>query len=191
MDRNSLVGMTTGAAFMFGFGIVWLLIGIFRGGRLAVWLRIALLFAGIALGASIASMGLRASRMPLSRVPLTTRQQSANREIARRFYIIFGAELAAIFLAVLVLNVTRHPEHILCAIALIVGLHFFPLAPLFASPVFYATGSLGCSIGIAGFLVAHDRLRQAVVGVSFGLLLWATAAWITWTGLSIAPRVAF
>jgi hypothetical protein len=32
MDRNSLLGMTTGAAFMFGFGIVWLLIGLLVAG---------------------------------------------------------------------------------------------------------------------------------------------------------------
>jgi hypothetical protein len=46
-------------------------------------------------------------------------------------------------------------------IALIVGVHFFPLAPLFRAPVYYVTGFLGCAIGVAGFFAADDiRLRQ-------------------------------
>jgi hypothetical protein len=181
--------MTTGAALMFGFGIVWLLIGILRGRRSPIWLRVSVVLAGIALGASIATMGMRASGMPTSATPPTVQQIAVNREIGRHFYRIFGAELAAIVLAVVVLNARHYPNHILCAIALIVGLHFFPLASLFKLPVYYATGLLGCAIGVAGFFVADDRLRQEVVGLSFGFLLWATAAWILWLGPFDAPRV--
>ena len=41
MDRSTLLGITTGAAIMFGFGIVWLLLGLFRGRPSPVWLRVS------------------------------------------------------------------------------------------------------------------------------------------------------
>jgi hypothetical protein len=178
--------MTTGAAFMFGFGIVWLLIGILRGrGRPSgSGIRCT---RGHRFGCIDRDHGHAGVTMLPSATPPTVQQIAANREIGRHFYgLIFGAELAAIVLAVVVLNARHYPNHILCAIALIVGVHFFPLAPLFKLPVYYATGLLGCAIGVAGFFVADDRLRQEVVGLSFGFLLWATAAWILWLGIRCA-----
>jgi hypothetical protein len=190
-----LIGMTTGAAVMFGFGIVWLLLGLFRGRRsprlqASRWVTISLLVAGIVLGGAIADLGLRASRRAVNPIPLSRQQVATDREIARHFYLIFGAELAAIALAVVVLNVIHQPGYILSGIALIVGVHFFPLAALFRAPLYYATGALGCAIGVAGFLVADTGFRQKFVGLSFGLLLWMTALWIVWTGLAAAPSVA-
>lgn len=189
MDRSTLLGMTTGAAFMFTFGSVWLLLGLFRGRPSPAWQRLSLLVVGIALGASIATLGLRASGIPLSETPLTAQQLTTSREIGRHFYMIFGVELAAIFLAVVVLRLLHYPDYILCGIALIVAVHFFPLAALFKAPVYYGTALLGCAIGLVGFFMSDAGLRQKVVGISFGLLLWATAAWITWTGFAAMPRV--
>jgi hypothetical protein len=95
---------------------------------------------------------------------------------------------AAIVLAVALLNVIHYSGYIPCAIALIVGVHFFPLAALFKSPVYYVTGFIGCVIGLAGVFATGAVLRQKVVSISSGLLLWATAAWIVWKGFSAAPR---
>jgi hypothetical protein len=185
-----LLGMTTGAALLFSFGVIWLLIGVLRGRSSPAWLRLSVLFLGIALGASIATLGTLASRLPHNAIPLTVQQVATNRQISLHFYVILGIELAAIFLAVVVLRTIDYSDYILCGIALIVGVHFFPLAALFRTPLYYGTGLLGCAIGFVGFLMADSVLRQKVVGISFGLLLWATAAWMAWTGLSAAPRVA-
>jgi hypothetical protein len=189
MDRSTLLGMTTGAAVLFAFGVIWLLIGLLRGRPSPAWLRIALLVVGIALGASIATLGLRASSIPRHAAPMTAQQVATNRQISLHFYVIFGIELAAIFLAVLVLGALHYSDYILCGIALIVAVHFFPVAALFRAQVYYGTALLGCAIGLVGFLMADSNLRQKVVGLSFGLLLWATAAWIAWQGLSAAPRI--
>ena len=189
MDRGTLLGMATGAGVMFGFGIVWLLIGLFRGRPSPRWLRLSLLLAGIALGASIVTLGVRASHLPANASPVTARQAAINREIGRHFYLILGVELVAIFVAVVVLSAFRYPDYILCGIALIVGVHFFPLAALFRAPVYYGTGLGGCAIGLVGFFMGDENLRQKVVGTLFGLLLWTTAGWISWLGLSTASRV--
>jgi hypothetical protein len=131
MDRSTLLGMTTGAAFMFTFGVVWLPLGLFRGRPSPAWLRFSLLVVGSALGASIAVLGLRASGIPPVAAPLAAQEIVANREIVRHFYMILGVELAAIFLSVVVLRLLHYQDYILCGIALIVGVHFFPLAALF------------------------------------------------------------
>ncbi|MGA7560707.1 MAG: hypothetical protein WBV60_04685 [Terriglobales bacterium] len=189
MDRNVLVGMTTGASIMFGFGIAWLLIGVLVAPS-STGLRLALLLAGIALGVSVAIMGWRASRLPRGTVPPTAEQIAAGRAIGRRFGLIFGLETVAILLAVAALNGIHRPDYIPCAIAVIVGLHFFPLAPLFKAPIYNVTGFLGCVIGLAGVVVADAVFRQEVVSISFGLLLWATTAWIAWKGLVGLRQIA-
>jgi len=189
MNRSILLGMTTGAAITLGFGIVWLLVGLLLGGPSPVWLRLSLLFAGIVLGSSIATLGLRASRLSRDTVPLTAEQVATNRAMGRRFGLVSGIETTAIVLALVVLNVVHYPGYISCAIAVIVGVHFFALAPLFRAPAYHVTGFLGCAIALVGVFVADAVLRQKVVGLSFGLLLWATAAWVAWKGLSAVPRV--
>jgi|SRR5580692_4451731 hypothetical protein len=185
MNRDTLLGTTAGAEIIFGFGIVWLLLGIFRGRPSPNWLRIALVVAGVALAASIATLASRASRIP--NLPISAQQLAANGEIARHFYLIFGIELVAIVVSVIVLNLMHYADYILCGIALIVGVHFLPLAALFKAPLYYGTGICGCAIGLAGFFIADEGSRQKIVGIAFGILLWATAAWITWQGLS-APQ---
>jgi len=189
MDRSALLGMTAGAAMMFGFGVVWLLIGLFRGRPLPVWSRLLLLAAGAALAVSIAILGKTASSIAPNSSPLPPEHMAINREIGRRFYIIFGLEVVAIFVSVIVLRVLHYADYILCGIALIVGIHFFPLAPLLSAPVYYGTALAGCAIALIGFFMDDVSLRQKVVGISFGLLLWSTAAWITWAGLSATPHV--
>jgi hypothetical protein len=184
MKREVLIGMTTGAAFMWGFGAFWILMGLFRGRASPTRLRVCLLCTGIVLAGSLAFLTRRASQTPPSHVASTEQQIAASRDMVKRFYIVFGLELAAIMVAVILLRALHFPEYILCAIALIVGIHFFPLASLFASPVYYVTGLLGCAIGILGFFMADSGMRQKVVGLSFGLLLWATSAWIIFSELT-------
>lgn len=82
----------------------------------------------------------------------------------------------AIVLVIIVLNIVHRTGVIAPAIAIIVGLHFFPLARLFQRPSYYATGILGCAIGIAGFLISDAAVRLSAVGLAFGLLLWLTVS---------------
>jgi hypothetical protein len=99
-----------------------------------------------------------------------------SQQTGRRFGWITAIEGGAIFLAIVLLNVVHHPQFIAPVIAIIVGLHFFPLASLFGARVYYATGSLGCAIGMTGLLISDPALRMSFVGLSFGSLLWLTVA---------------
>ena len=190
MDRSALLGMTIGAAVMFGFGSVWLVTGLVRGNRSPKWLYVALLFAGVVLGGCIAILGAKASGLPRDSDALTQQQVDANRRVAQHFYVILGIEIAAIALSVAALNALRYPSYILSGIALIVAVHFFPLAALFRAPVYYGAALGGSAIGLVGFFIDDDGLRQKVVGLSFGALLWATASWIAGLGLISVSRMA-
>lgn len=189
LNRRALVGLIAGAVVMFGFGILWLLLGLSQS-ALPVWFFILVAGAGAALAVAIAVLRLRVSRLPRDAIAPSAQEIVADRAIGRRFGLVFGIEAGAIFLAVVGLNAVHLPEYIPCAVALIVGVHFFPLARLFKAPVYYVTGALGCAIALAGCVVRDTGLRQEAVGLSFGLLLWATAARITKIGFSAVRRTA-
>lgn len=176
MDSHVVSGVARGATIIFLFGVLWLTIGLATGRRSPLWLRGSILLAGLLLAALVARLDLRAVRLSRLAPPLTAEQQAIGKQVGRRFGWITGLEGGAIVLAVIILNVVRRPDYILSTIALIVGLHFFPLAGLFASPFYCLTGLAGCAIGVAGYFVADPRLRASVVGLSFGLLLWLTVA---------------
>jgi hypothetical protein len=174
MNSQALSGMTVGAAIMFLFGMVWLFFGLYKGRPSPGWLRMALLLAGIMLASWIGITIHRVSHVSERTTPLTTEQVATGRQNRRLFDWTAMIEGAAIILAVVILNAVGRPEFILSLIALIVGLHFFPLANLFGSPAYYGTGILGCAAGVVGFFISEPKLRTSVVGLSFGLMLWLT-----------------
>jgi hypothetical protein len=73
--------------------------------------------------------------------------------------------------------------------AIIVGIHFFPLAPLFQVRSHYLTGALLCLVAIVTLLVVPTRVTVGnreiiawwvVVGFGCALILWVTglALWL-------------
>ena len=138
------------------------------------------------LGASIATLCVKAAKLTPAQA-LTQEQRDANQRVLFHFYVITGIELGAIFLAFVMLRVLHYPEYILSGVALIAGVHFFPLAALFHTQAYYGTALVGCAIGFLGFFIGDSLLRQKIVGISFGLMLWATAAWMVWLGFSSLP----
>jgi hypothetical protein len=175
MDSRTAKGMTFGATIMFFFGAIWLLLGLYGGRPSPVFLRVGVLMVGIALAAGIVIM-VRATRQYRSAPPPTAEPAKVSRQTGRHFGWVTAIEGGAIFLAIVLLNAAHRPQAISPVIALIVGLHFFPLASLFGRPVYYATGLLGCVIGITGLLISDPALRMSFVGLSFGSLLWLTVA---------------
>lgn len=61
--------------------------------------------------------------------------------MGKRFGIIFGIEGAAIGLACTALGITGYPQFTFPAIALIVGLHFYPMAKIFNRKIDYFLAS--------------------------------------------------
>jgi hypothetical protein len=170
--------MIAGAAIMFVFGGLWLFLGVLSGTPLPSWVRTVLLLTGVLLAGWGVVTAKRALTLSHGASPPSEVENAWGRQIRRRFGWISGLEGLAIFVVVLSLNLAHRPKAISPAIAIIVGLHFIPLAGLFGAPLYYVTGTLGCVIGVIGLLISQPSLRNTFVGIAFGLLLWLTTAMV-------------
>lgn len=88
-------------------------------------------------------------------------------------------QVALIAAAVFALVRTDHLIFLPPTIALIVGLHFFPLAPLFDQKQYLWTAAVLCLLAVAGFAAALTgaALEVVIAGVcvSAALALWTSA----------------
>ena len=144
------------------------------GYALIALMTAALLLAGIAL--------IHRSRQ----VPRTLDASPApQRRTSHHFPAIFAAEIVAMNVVAHVLVGHHLQQYLIPAIAIIVGLHFYPLARLFRAPRFNVTASLMTLAGtggvgcIAGGIAAAPVV--ALVGVVCAITLWGTGltSWIS------------
>ncbi|MFJ8882830.1 hypothetical protein ACIRJR_05395 [Streptomyces sp. NPDC102402] len=101
------------------------------------------------------------------------------RNWARSVGIVNVVELVAVFAVIAASNASGRPGLIPPAIALVVGLHFVPLARLYDQWQYKGTAALMSTVAAVGFaLVAgglSDEGVRAVVGLASALTLWASA----------------
>ncbi|WP_406453246.1 hypothetical protein OG782_21180 [Streptomyces sp. NBC_00876] len=147
-------------------------------------------FAGASgLASSAAALTVEIIAVPLTAVAVllayrkgaapSPRLVDLPRNWARTVGIVNGVEVVAIFAVIAASNASGHPELIPAAIALVVGLHFFPLSRSYDQWQYKGTAVLLSAVGIAGFaLVAagvSDEGVRAVVGLASAAVLWASA----------------
>ncbi|RAS86425.1 DUF7010 family protein [Priestia endophytica] len=172
----------SGVFFMAFFGTLWAYTGVMG---LQGWWGVPLLLAtaviiGIALFIGGISL-IRASRELKNQVS----KADLKRGKSKRFWfnIIFVAEVLAIVITIAVCNTTRHSELIPLIIAIIVGVHFLPLAHLFQVRLYYFTGTLLCLLAIMTLLFVPEKVTlgeyqinafMSVVGFGSALILWGT-----------------
>ncbi|MFF3258900.1 hypothetical protein ACFYWO_06945 [Streptomyces sp. NPDC002932] len=98
---------------------------------------------------------------------------------ARAVGIVNVVEVAAIFAVIAASNASGHPEFIPAAIALVVGLHFFPLARFYDQWQYRGTAVLLGIVAVAGFALVAAGLSgesvRAVVGLGSAVVLWVSA----------------
>ncbi|MDQ0268138.1 DUF7010 family protein [Cytobacillus purgationiresistens] len=143
-------------------------------------------------------MLIRASRELTNQASKT--ELTGGRRTKFWFNIIFAAEGLAIAITIAVCNTTSHTELIPPIIAIIVGVHFFPLAPLFQVKLYYFTGALLCILAIITLMFMPEEVTigeyqinafMSVVGLGSALILWGTGLAILLIGrrlLAIAKK---
>ncbi|MGW3606048.1 hypothetical protein [Micromonospora sp. NPDC005161] len=96
-----------------------------------------------------------------------------DRATDRRYLLIVVAEFAAAGLGAAVLAAAGWSEYIPVLVCAVVGLHFFPLAPLLRDPLLRPLGVALCVVAVAGLVTALASAVSAglVVGTGAGLLL--------------------
>ena len=82
-------------------------------------------------------------------------------------------EVIGIIIAVRVLTILHRPDAIFAAVALIVGLHFLPLARGMPARVYHAT-AIGLVLAGAGGMLLPVAQHAVVIGWAGAVILWAT-----------------
>ncbi|MGO4289832.1 hypothetical protein [Chitinophaga sp. RAB17] len=176
-SKKQLEKILDGLSLMIIFTIVWVIIGeVTLHGR-DYWL-IGAVFTLIVLSflAFYVKFYAIAKRLPEDPVAVNDDKKTKN----KRFIIIFIAEGVGILIIKNVLVNTGHDNWFIPGIALIVGLHFFPLAKVFNRTFDYFVGTFVCLIAIIGFVLIGKGFPAYITTpiISTGCAL-ATSAYAT------------
>lgn len=178
VTTQEIKGKAIGALFMIFFGAFWVFSAMFYRKGLPGWSFIAVALVPIGL----AALALRQLKRASGVWPqVSGGERKEEKSIRRKFRIIFGIEGVLIGLSVMLLVRLARPELIPVAVALIVGLHFLPLARLFRSRSYYWVGSLIVLLACACLLIEDAQARLAALGFGVGLVLWFTSGLMLWT----------
>jgi hypothetical protein len=171
-DAARAVSRCYGALFFAVFGGAWLLLAAyafghlnkFEGGVIAV---VAVLFA-------IAAMRLQRRGKDAGKDAFPAEEQTRNDRI---FGIVNAVTWITVFLVFLIFPRIGHDDLAIPAVALIVGLHFFPMPPLYRHTANLVTGAcIAVWAIVCPMLFQGDRMI-GFVAAGAGLALWASAAW--------------
>ena len=163
---NELEGRAKGVLFSTGFGTVWFLIALYTRQSLMTIAVMPVLLGVLPFIAAIIVLRRRTADFPY---------EPRNHELGLAFGHINATEWIAIVAVSFVLSYLHLDLYIPSSIAVIVGLHMFPLARLFHYSPHYATGSaLILWAAVSLFVVPPLRL-QSVTCFGAGVIQWLSA----------------
>ncbi|MDQ6601001.1 DUF7010 family protein [Bacillus salipaludis] len=178
ISRAEIRGTASGVMFMAFFGTVWADVGI--GGLQglgSIWLLILAIFIGAALFFSGIAL-IRSSKN------LNSTNARGSRDVDKWFNIVFATEFVLIIIAAIICNSVGHFDWFFPIMAIIVGVHFLPLAYLFQVRAYYVTGTLLCLLAIVTLLFVPLKISLGehqintwwtLVGLGSMLILWITS----------------
>ena len=150
------------------FAVVWLTIGLAVAGQVSL-LPIG---AGVALSAALLWTAIRGDRAYTGPALPPAQLKRMNQLVAWSS----ATQGVAILIAVNVLINLGLPQYQICAVAVIVGLHFLPLARMPFTRGYYVTAAAMAGLGLLG-CVLTESVRPLVVGPGCAVVLWLTCAW--------------
>ena len=165
-----------GALFFSLFGGAWLVLWSFRARPEGGTVRVVLIVLCILGTAAIFRLALRQYRR--HRDALAAGAESpAKRRTDRLFHLVNGGQWLLILIVGNVLANVGRSAWVLPAAILIIGLHFLPLAAIFANPAHYVTGGVLVALALAYPFLATGGPRDPIGCLGAGLILWGSALW--------------
>jgi hypothetical protein len=152
---KAVKGIATGMIMMAFFTLLWG--GVAFGGlkETSYWL-VLLIFP--VLSTVFVLNAIKLFRVAKYFPKLTSEADLAEeKRMGKWFGIIFGAEGLGIFIAINIVINLGHPELTMPVIALVVGLHFFPLAKVFKRTVDYYLATWSTIIAIAAIVFTLNK----------------------------------
>ncbi|QHY96355.1 hypothetical protein SSPS47_14650 [Streptomyces sp. S4.7] len=175
ISRAELRGRATGAGVMAFFGLGWTACGVtdmpVTAGR-AVFASAAL------VSVTFAFLAARRSRAAANAPTHGDPTADTRKKVGVRFALVVLAEWVAIFAIARVLVATDHTEAVPAFVAVVVGVHFFPLARLFGVRAYHLTGAGMCvsalTAAVLAPLTSTAALWTALPGFGSAAALYAT-----------------
>ncbi len=200
MLRASIKGLASAGFFMAFFGAAWWgwgiggIRGVFRGEIVAYFVILA--SATIVLVCGGVLLLRTASRLPQD---TTDRGKMHDATEGKRygtlFGLVFGLEMVTIAVGSRLLNVFHYPEFVMPFVAIVVGVHFFPLARLFHVHLYSVTGTLLVltSVTVVFAVPIQTQIENllawnALVGVFCAAILWLTGLYALLQGRSFLTQ---
>jgi tetrahydromethanopterin S-methyltransferase subunit G len=157
--------MQTGSIIMSFFATIWWIIGALNSG----WPPIVSFGIPIAIFIFLFVIRKKEDIIP------TELSEQEGRRIGRLVGIASGAEGIIIFVVVNILANIGKSDLLSPIIAIIVGLHFIPLARWIPAKLYYYTALLLVVVGTFGLIIFDSILRLKIVCFGSALTLWATS----------------
>jgi hypothetical protein len=154
-----------GAVVMSVFGAVWCLAGLHAHENTPVWTY------SIPIAVTVAIV-LVAARVLPKRLPPSA---EAARRAGRVLGISSAVEGVAMFVAANVLSVFGASAYLASTFAVIVGLHFLPIAKWAPFPPYWVTGGALTLLGLGSVAVAEAPVRSLLVGIGAAVILWGSS----------------
>lgn len=157
------------------FAVLWAVAG---DSNLPPMVQLPGLIIGLLISGAIAFVGYRLLIRALAR---PTGQFSATRVDQRRYAVVTGVEFVVLLAAFLVLPRLGLALLLAPVAALIIGTHFFPLAPILRVPFYRVTGvaliafGLIGGIGVLGHWAGGAAAWATVAALGSALTLWLSA----------------
>ena len=165
-------GTVAGAAIMTFFGSTWCIMALALWPAHPAWTILAASAVTAVLLAwcvqrFVALRGIRGVDDPVA--------AAKGKRAGMWFGIIFGVECLLICLSAILMVSLGLSIWIPIVVAVIVGLHFLPLARVFEVPLYYWTGALSVLGMLACSLIPDPGTRLLSAGLVMAAILWATA----------------
>lgn len=168
-------GQAVGSMIAAGFGLVYVVV---NSGTLPAAVQWPL--RSLAVAAAVAVLLAVLRRQTPNRGPGPDRSNRA--VFGRAYWCVVIVEAVALFGGVRILaGPLETPQAGVAWVSLVVGVHFFALAVIFAQPFFHVLGAAISLCGVTGLLLALAGVAQPAVelagGVVPGVILLAFAGW--------------
>lgn len=175
LSRAALRGRSMGVFACAAFGALWASSALSPGAPTLGTIGYALIALITASLLWLAVGMLRRSRqMSTANDPA----QPAQRRTNLCFLAIFAAEIVLIEIAAVLLGRHHAIDYLMPTIAIVVGLHFYPLASLFRVPRYHVTATVMMVAGLVGVLALAAHAPSVTVNASVDALC-ALTLWIT------------
>lgn len=183
IPRIAIRSIAVGMLMMAFFTMVWAGIAY---GSLAHGLFVLLLFAVISAAfiANAIYLFSISKRFPLL---ITAEDKAEGKRSGMWFGIIFGAEGLLIFIAINIVTNIGHADLTIAVMALVVGLHFYPLAKVFKRTIDHYLATWTTLVAITGILLIWNKAYtvaavDAFVGISVAMATSCYGLYMMYSG---------